>query len=175
MAKLTVSTLKKELNKKTKAVLIDEIISLYKTIPAVNEYYNIRAGNETEILEKYRAIITKEFVEGTTRGMPKLRFSVARKALNDFKKLTKDSRLIADLMFTYAESVSHFSSEYGPSEEKFYVLPEDMFEEVLEMASKGGFLDKFQVRARAMVAGACDGWGHFDSLKERYEVHYGRY
>jgi len=175
MSKISVSTLKKSLAKNSKADLIKEILLLYKKIPAVKEYYSMQAGDQKEILEKYKAIIEKEFVEGKTRGMPKLRFAVARKALNDFKKLTDDQYLIANLMLTYAESVSHFSSEYGPNEEKFYTLPEDMFEQVLEMAKKGGFLNKFKNRAYEMVDGACDGWGHLDSLQDTYKSYYGNF
>lgn len=175
MAKISVASLRKKLNNQNKADLVEEILSLYKKIPAVKEYYAMQAGDPKEILEKYKTIIEKEFIEGKTRGMPKLRFSVARKALNDFKKLTDDPYLIADLMLTYAESVSHFSSEYGPGEEKFYTLPENMFEEVLTMAKKGGFLKKFEDRAYEMVKNACDGWGHFDSLSSTYATYYGEF
>lgn len=175
MAKISVASLRKTLNNQSKSDLVKEILLLYKKIPAVKEYYAIQAGDPKKILEKYKAIIEKEFVEGRTRGMPKLRFSVAREALNDFKKLTDDPYLIADLMLTYAESVSLFSSEYGPREEKFYNLPENMFEEVLEMAKKESFLEKIEDRAYEMVGGACDGYGHYDSLKATYEDYYGKF
>jgi len=135
----------------------------------------MQTDDQKEVLEKYKAIIEKEFVEGKMRGMPKLRFSVARKALNDFKKLTDNQYLIADLMFTYAESVSWFSSEYGPREEKFYNLPEEMFEEILKMAKKEGFLKKLEDRAYEMVENACDGYEHYDSLKYTYEAYYGEF
>lgn len=175
MAKLTITTLRKRLATKSKADLIEEIILLYEKMPVVKEYYNAQADGAKEILKKYKAIIEKEFIEGKTRGEPKLRFAVARKALNDFKKLTTDQRLIADLMLIYAESVSHFSSEYGPREEKFYTLPEELFEKVLEMAKKGGFLKDFEHRAYEMTDNACDGWGHHDSLRETYESFYGQF
>lgn len=173
MGKVSVSRLKKDLTKKSKTALIEEILLLYKKIAAVKEYYSIQGGNQKEVLEKYKAIIEKEFLEGKTRGMPKLRFNVARKALNDFKKLTADQFLITDLMLTYAESVSHFSSNYGPNEEKFYTLPEDMFEQVLELAKKGDYLNKFKDRAYEMASNACDGWGHSDSLIDTYQNYYG--
>ena len=56
-------------------------------------------------MNKYKSIIEKEFIEGKTRGLPKMRFSVARKAVNDFKKLTNKPELIADIMLTYVESI----------------------------------------------------------------------
>ena len=75
----------------------------------------LHVSQRQEVLDKYKAIIEAEFIEGRTRGSPKL--SVASKAINDFKKLTTDVELIADLSFTYVESVSWFNNLYNPDVE----------------------------------------------------------
>jgi len=175
MSKFSITSLRKSLKEKSKEELVNEIILLSKKIPAVKEYYKAQSGDLQEVLKKYKTIIQKEFVEGMTRGMPKVRFAVARKALNDFKKLTDNQELIADLMLTYSESISYFSSDFGPNEEKFYTLPEELFEKVLSMAKKSGFLKKFEDRAYELVENACDGWGHQDSLTETYSQFYGKF
>ena len=173
MNKFTITNLKKQLSQKTKDELIKEITTLCQTFPQVKEYYKAQGGNIQELAKKYKDIIEKEFNGGATRGLPKARFSVARKALNDFKKLTNDPELIADLMLTYVESTSWFNTAYGPDGEEFYTRPEDMFETVLALIKKHKLLEKFQQRARDIVENATEGWGHRDSLEERYEEVYG--
>ena len=173
MKKFTITQLKKQLSLKSKEELIKEIGTLCQTFPQVKEYYQAQGDDIQALLNKYKAIIEKEFIEGQTRGLPKARFSVARKALNDFKKLTDNVELIADISLTYVESVSSFNSQFGPDSEEFYTKPENLFEEVLALIKQHNLLDKFKERAYDIVANACDGWGHQDSLRERYEMVYG--
>ncbi len=97
----------------------------------------------------------------------------AGKAITDFKKINTDPQYVADLMLTYVESVSSFTSEYEPDSEEFYTRPENMFENVLALIETHQFLEQFKERARDIVEHAIEGWGHYDSLKERYEAVYG--
>ena len=173
MSKFTITNLKKQLSQKSKEDLIKEIATLCQTFPQVKEYYKAQGSDVQELLKKYKDIIEKEFDTGKKRGLPKARFSVARKALNDFKKLTDDSELIVDIMLTYVESISGFNTEYGPDAEEFYTRPEDMFETVLALIKKNKLLEKFQQRAYDIVENATEAWGHRDSLEERYEEVYG--
>ena len=175
MKKFTITHLKKELVQKTKEELIKEITTLCQTFPQVKEYYQAQGNEIQELVKKYKSMIEKEFIEGKTRGMPKARFSVARKAVNDFKKLTNDIDLIADVMLTYVESISWFNGEYFPDVEEFYTRPEEMFENVLTLLKKQKRLEKFEPRAYNIVKNATDGWGYRDSLEERYEEVYGEW
>jgi hypothetical protein len=57
------------------------------------EYYQLKlAGNEgdAQVLEKYKAIIKKEFFPA--RGFGEARLSVARKAVMDYKKLSNSPK-----------------------------------------------------------------------------------
>lgn len=175
MKKFTITNFKKQLAQKTKEELIKEIATLCQTFPQVKEYYKGQGSDIQELVTKYKRIIEQEFIEGKTRGFPKARLSVARKALTDFKKLTNDPDLIIEMMLTYVESISWFNSEYGPDVQKFYTIPEDMFEQALAMIKKHHLEDRFEVRAQTIVENACEGWGHRDSLRERYEKVYGRF
>jgi len=173
--KFTVSQLKKDLSRKTKEELICEISMLCKQIPQVREYYQAQTGDTNKIVKKYKAIIEKEFIEGKTRGLPKARLSVAGKAVNDFKKLIKQPDLIAEIMFTHVESISSFCSEFAPDTEEYYTSPENMFEKVLALLKKHGMEKDYESRAYRIVENATEGYGHFDSLEERYEQVYGKF
>ncbi len=175
MKKLDLRQFKKTLEQKNKNQLIQEISMLCQKFPQVKEYYQAQEGGEAEVLTKYKRIIQKEFVEDTSKEFPKLRFSVARKAINDFKKLSKSPELLADLKLTYVESVSEFNNEFGPDAEKFYLIPEEMFNEVLGELKANGLLEKFQSRAHSLVENATDGWGHFDTLCDYYTEYYGAF
>ncbi|ESQ14153.1 MAG: hypothetical protein N838_03205 [Thiohalocapsa sp. PB-PSB1] len=175
MAKFTLTSLKKELTQKTKEELIQEISSLCQTFPQVKEYYKAQSSDVQELVKKYKAVIENEFIEGKTRGLPKARFSVARKALTDFKRLTSDPSLIADMMLTYVESISWFNSEYAPDAEEFYTKPEDMFEQALALIKKHHLENRFKLRAHTIVENSCEGWGHQDSLRMQYEAVYGKF
>ena len=175
MKKFTVTILKKQLAKKSKEDLINEISYLCQKFPQVKDYFKAQSGDIRDVLKKHEDIIEKEFVHGKTRGLPKVRFSVARKAVTDFKKLTDDPELIAEIMFTYVESVSCFNNEFSPDTERFYSASEKMFEDALKLLKKHGKLDGFKTGAYDIVANAPEGWGNKDSLKEIYEDFYGEF
>ncbi|MGB0847401.1 MAG: DUF6155 family protein [Thiolinea sp.] len=167
----TLTQLKKHLTEKTQQQLIIEIAELYKTFPQVKEYYQAQHTNIDDIAKKYKDIIIKEF-GGTARSFPKARFSVARKAVNDFKKLTNEPAPVADVMLTYVESTSGFCSEYHPDGENYYVSPENMFIDTLRFMHKHQLLDKFEERAKSIARNATEGWGHRDSLRDSYNDFY---
>ena len=164
--------LQKGLSKKTKAELIKEISTLCQKFPQVKEYYQTQTGEPKDVLKRYKTIIEKEFIEGKSRSLPKGRISIAKKAISDFKKLSKDPDLISDLMLTFVESISWFSTEYGPDREMFYTSPENMFERTLKLMGQNNLLGKYKSRAKKIVMNATDGWGHQDSLHGMYEDAY---
>ncbi|SEA91656.1 hypothetical protein SAMN05660964_02816 [Thiothrix caldifontis] len=164
----TLTDLKKHLAQKSKEQLIADIAELYKTFSPVKEFYQAQHADISEIAKKYKDIIIKEF-GGTGRGFPKARFSVARNAFNDFKKLTNEPALIADMMLTYVESTSGFCSEYGPDGEEYYTRPENMFTQALQLIQTHKLLEDFRDRAYSIVRNATEGYGHRDSLRDSYD------
>ncbi|MEN8446143.1 MAG: DUF6155 family protein [Cyanobacteria bacterium J06555_13] len=168
MSNFTLTSLKKQLSKKTKDELVQEIAMLYKTFTPVKEYYQAQGDDIQVLVKKYKSIIEKEFIFGKTRGLPSAKFSVARKALNDFKNLTKEPELIADMMLFYVECVSSFNTEFCPDAENFYTAPENLYETALAFIQKHQLEELFRKRAHDIVTNATDGWGHQDSLAEQY-------
>lgn len=78
-------------------------------------------------------------------------------------------------MLTFVASASNFNSNFAPDVEKYYRIPEDMFEDVLKLIEDNKLQVKYQQRAYDIVNNAIDFWGHFDSLEERYEEVYGKF
>lgn len=172
---MNVTILKKILAQKSKQELIDEILELYNKFPAVKECYQVKNGNANVVLDKYKDIIKKEFIHGYKQRLPKARVSVAKKAIQNFKRLNQEPVLLIDLMLEFVECISDFNNEFGPDSEPFYSGPEDMFKEILESLKKHNLLSKYENRMYRIVENATDAWGYSDSLKYHYEDFYGNF
>ncbi len=169
MKNITISKLKKSLSGKSENDLLEEIIVLFKKIPQVKEYYTLTFSEEGEelILGKYKEIITNVFFP--KRGYGKARLSVAKKAINDFKKISDKPSLLIDIMLHYVEQGVNFTDQYGDIDSPFYISMEKMFEEALRLSEKYNLLSFFKKNCEGIVNGACDGWGFKDSLSETYD------
>jgi hypothetical protein len=82
------AALKKELQSLTKEQLTEQILGLYDAYTSVKEYceHSLNPQSKKELVEKYKAIIVKEFFPKSDRT-GRTRFSVAKKAITDFKVL----------------------------------------------------------------------------------------
>ena len=168
MAKLTLTQMKKYLNTKTDVELREEILQLMKLFPNVKEYYAIKVNSdEDEIMEKYKKIIRNEFFPD--RGFGKLRYSVMKKALDDFIKISSNPACIAELMITYVESGVKFTNTYGDIDEVFYVKIENMYDRLLAYVSENNLEDIYGNRL-AEIMDQCSGigWGFEDTMVELY-------
>jgi len=172
MKNLTISKLKKALSGKSENDLLEEIINLFKKIPQVKEYYTLALSEEGEelIFDKYKEIITNEFFPKRDYG--KARLSVAKKAINDFKKISDKPSLIVEIMLHYVEQGVDFTDQYGDIDSPFYDSMEKMFEEALRLAEKNNLLSFFQKSCEEIVNGACEGWGFKDGLADTYYEFY---
>jgi hypothetical protein len=172
--KLTLTDLKGYLSGKTKEELVQEITAFYQRFPQLKDFYQIQGRDGNEVVQKYKKLIIEEF-EGKGRALPKARLSAEKKAVSDFKKLTGNPELIADVMLAYVESVSSFNSCYNPDAEDFYTSPEDMFAKALAIMHANNLLAKCETRAQEIVKNATEGYGHYDTLMRMCEAMYGDY
>jgi hypothetical protein len=170
--KLSLAELKKRLSSKANAELVEEIAQLYKTFPPVKEYYqSTLLGDDSAILKKYKEIINGEFLMRGNR-CPKMRLSVARKAVMDFKKISNSSQSIADIMITYVEAGVICSNEFGGINEPFYNSMESMYETALKYVVKEHLFADFDDRLIAIVEDTRGmGWGFHDQLSYLYEAY----
>ena len=170
--KLSLTDLKKRLSSKTNTELVEEIAQLYKNFPNVKEYYQaVLLGDDSAILEKYKEIVRGEFLMRGKR-FPKMRLSVARKAVTDFKKISSSTQSIADIMVTYVEAGVSCTNEFGDIDEPFYNSMESMYETALKYVVKEYLFGEFDDRLAAIVDDTRGmGWGFHDQLSYLYETY----
>jgi hypothetical protein len=166
--------LKKELQLLTKEQLIEQIMDLYDKNKAVKEFYNfyLNPRNEKELAEKYKKLIQKEFnVENPMRAG--LKFSVAKRAISDFRDLQPSHESLADVMLTLPECACEFTHSYGDMAEAYYNSAFNSFEAALKFMTKHNLLDHFKRRAEKCVkwASPC-GYGFADEMAQVFYDYY---
>ena len=127
------TALKRYLKARSKEELTGEISELFKKIPAVKDYYQVKLDPQAEgqVAEKYQKIIQDEFFPA--RGFGKARLAVARKAVNDYKKIAVSPASVADIRLFYVEQGVKFTNAYGDIDEPFYNSMEGMYEKAIGM------------------------------------------
>lgn len=174
MAKLSLPSLKKHLNDKSKDELVKEICEFYKKFPSVNDYYKnfLTERGRNEVLSKYKKIINDEFLP--SRGIGKLNLKVARKAISDFKKISTSCYDIADVMIYYVELGVYFSNLHDQVSENFYLNMEIMFDLALQYIQMTKQEEKFNLRCKIIVDNALDmGCGFHDCLSDSFAEYFG--
>jgi len=169
LALAKISDLKIYLNSLDEKTLKEEIIGLFKLHPAVKEYFSLKIcpEHENELLEKYKKIVKNEFFPD--RGFGKLRYSVMKKAVSDFKKIAKLPVNIAELMVFYVENGVAFTNNFGDVDERFYNNILAMYESVLKYVVDENLQKSYQTRLKEIVEeGDGIGWGFSDELTGLY-------
>jgi hypothetical protein len=169
---MATANLKKFLDSLSKDELIKHILELDKKYKPVQEYYQLFLTNDiVAVVHKYKQVIDNEFFP--KRGEPKMRLSIARNAVSEAKKLGLPSDNIADLMLFYVETGVEFTMAYGDIDEPFYNSMESMYLKALKFMHKENLLDRYTIRAKAIVDRTSDiGWGFHDTLCNYYYQYY---
>lgn len=168
---LKLTELKKELKEYDQKELITLISELYKLDPVVKNYLSVKfQGNETvEILftEARKKIKNVFFPE---RGFSKLSLATAKKAISDFRKLTRDEERTADLLIYYVELGTEFSATYGDINESFYESMVNTFAQAVKMIDTSyERVDSYDDRFQALLNNARNiGWGYPEVLDDIY-------
>ncbi|MDR0791841.1 MAG: DUF6155 family protein [Chitinophagaceae bacterium] len=168
------AALKKELQKLTKEQLVEQVLDLYDKNKSVKEFYEfyLNPSREKELAKKYKKIIHKEFnVENPERAG--LKFSIAKRAVSDFKDLQTSPETLADVMLYLPERACEFTYEYGDMTMQFYDSAYNNFKAAMEFIAKNNLLDDFQLRAEQCVkwASPC-GYGFAGDIANVYYEHY---
>jgi hypothetical protein len=168
------TALKKELQKLTKEQMIEQILDLYEKNKSIKEFYQfyLNPTNEKELVDKYKKQIRKEFnVENPMRSTEK--FSVAKRAISDFKNLQPSPESLADVMLYLPESACELTALFGDFSEQFYNGAYNNYKTALEFLKKQDLLMKFQNRAMQCVKWASNcGYGFADDIADVYYLHY---
>jgi hypothetical protein len=171
---ITRTELKRFLNDLPKDRLVNQVVDLWATLPQVQDYYEakVRPGNDEHVRQKYRAIVEREFYPA--RGLPKMKLSVARKAVMDYKKIAASAEGAADLMIYYVETGVRFTNDYGDIGEAFYSSMAGMYASALEWIAKHDLKPQFEQRCAAIVQDSYDcGYGFYDDVSAKFEEFFG--
>jgi len=107
------------------------LLQLYSKKSECKELIEAKFDPEVEAraFEKYKKQIISEFFPD--RGFGKLRYSVLRKALKNFKDISTNHKLVAELMMTHVEKGVEFTNAYGDIDDRFYDNIASMYAKVL--------------------------------------------
>jgi hypothetical protein len=167
--------LKKHLQTLTKDQVIEQVLELYGNCKPAKEYFEYFLNpDEKGLFEKYKAIIINEFYPKGKYTEPKTRFSVAKKAIADFRALKPSPALLADLMVTLPEMACKFTNEYGDMSEQYYTSAVNNYEAALKYLQQNNLLDNFRLRCEDCVkyAEPC-GYGFADEISQLFYEYYG--
>lgn len=171
---MTIKKLKECFQKQDQESLLDEILTLYKTFDVVKEYYDsrLKSTGSQEISQKYKKILEEQFC--SKKDFPELKYSVARKAINDFKKVSSNYLDVLDLQLTYVEYGVKCTLDYGDIDERFYSSMKSMFEKTLKDMDEYGVLKTFQKRCLNIhTQTQWMGWGFGDAIESLYKDFFG--
>lgn len=168
---MALKEIKQELLKQDKETLVKHILELYKKYDSVKEYFDFYVTpDEEKILEKYKEKVREGFYP--KRGM-RLKLSLSRKAINDFRKLDTSKEKLGDIMLYYVECGVEFTNDFGDISESFYTSVENTFEKSLSCFEKEGTLEKYKDRAKQILKDSDGiGWGFRDTLGDIYYNYY---
>lgn len=163
--------LKKELQKESKADLIRHIAELYKKYKPVKEYFSFYINpDEQALLMEYKGKVKEGFFP--SRGY-NIKLALARKALNDFKKLGPSEEKVVELELYYVECGVDCTNEYGDMWEAFYDSLVNTFYKAINKASTLGILKKVKKQADYIFNGSQNiGWGFEDGISDTYYEYY---
>ena len=170
---MKITELRKHLKESGQDQLIKDIVDLYQKNEFVKDYYitKYNADNSLTVLIKYKEIIEHEFFP--INGYGKARLSVAKKAITEFKKISKDKTSTAELMIFYVETGVQYTDCYGDINESFYLNMEGMYKRALDFIVKKSLEGKFQDRCLKIVNDTVNmGWGFHDELCESYYAYF---
>lgn len=156
--------------------LRDELLMLYKTFEVVREFYTprIEPSNIEKVIDKYKQVLEEQFCPQSAKwDFPELNYSVARKAISDFKKINSNPTAVIDLQLAYVEYGVECTLEYGDIDERFYNSMESMFRKTLKDMEEHGLLDLFEKRCLLIQQKTRGlGWGFGDAITELCEEYF---
>jgi len=166
--------LKKHLQSLTNEQMIETVLEMYDNIKPVKEYFEyFLTPDEKKMFEKYKTIIVNEFYPKGKYTEPRTRFSVAKKAITEFRTLKPSPELLGNLMLTLAEMACQFTYDYGDMLEQYYDSAYTNFKNALIYLQKNNLLDQFKLRCEECVkyASPC-GYGFADDISDLFYQYY---
>ncbi|MFA4887310.1 MAG: DUF6155 family protein [Candidatus Nanoarchaeia archaeon] len=154
----------KSLSKEELMLLLSELIKLKKE----NAYWlqgKLR-GKEgiNETMNYYKTRMKGAF------NSERINLQEARRAMAEFKTISKDPEQVIELMTFYIETGTELENRLGDLYESFYDSLESVFKQVITFLNQHTeLIEKFRPRLARVIERSCEGWGHRDILEELFE------
>ena len=157
------------MNKKLKKLGKEELYSLLQELSSLKkenaDFLRLKLQNRTDEAVTYYKQKIKEAL-----WKEKTNLREARKALIDFKKISKNPEHLLELMVFYVENGEKIDNEYGDMYEAFYSSMEAMFDQIIKTLNNNpDLIPKFKEKLDSIIDKSCEGWGHKDTLLDIYE------
>lgn len=166
----TWSTIKKGLAGYDRTALIGLLSDMYALSSQNKSFLSARCLPGTDALKPYLKIIDEALYPDILRNKP-VKIARAKKAINDYKKASGDSKGILELMVFFVETGTEFTVNFGDIDEDFYLSLERMFGQALDLllSMDRETIDEYQERFHAIVVRASNiGWGYHDALNDLF-------
>jgi hypothetical protein len=132
----------------SKEQLVEELMRMHDDFAQVREYLSMRVSpDDTAVREKYKRIIGKEFSFSYTRSP---RVSIAREAVQDYRKVAASAEGVADIMMYYVEQVEAYTADLG-ADEGLYSSAGRMYRDAVKHIVKHELQDRFRERSRRLA------------------------
>ncbi len=166
--------IRKQLRQKDPDQLIDLLKGLYDLSLANKAFLRLQFSDhpeDTEYLEKCRQRVIQA-IYPPQRNFPDYpKFAQARKAVNEYKKVTGDVNGIVDLLLIYVERGTAFTSDFGDIDEPFYERLETALSNAADLIKTSPTrIQLYQIfRARLLRLrkdAGWMGWGYGDTVND---------
>ena len=169
------SDIKRRLQSLEGAELLNLIQGLFKLSVENRAFlaaHVLGASASQTLLQPYREHIERAFY--TRGGRPQLKLSEGRKAIREYQVATDDPVGSLELMMTFVETGTQFTSEFGDIDEPFYNSLSSVLHEMDQfLTGEQGPELYWGIRERVLelpkLAGRI-GWGYGDEIQERVAV-----
>jgi len=145
--------------------VIQDLYTLNKTNQAFLEARFVPELAGVKIAE-YRKRVTQPFYPD--RGMGKLEYADAKKAIREYQEATSDLAGTLDLMLSFVEAGNQFTLDFGDIDERFYNTVEGMmFEVTKRLRTKDGkeLYPQFAARLQKLYDKSRNmGWGYSNEM-----------
>lgn len=154
--------------------LIELLKGLYDLSPANKAFVRQQfseSPQDAEFLEKCRRQVVQVIYPPRRQYPDYPKFSQARKAINEYKKATNDINGTIDLLLTYVERGTAFTSDFGDIDGPFYERLETALSNATDLITssptRNQLYQNFRPRfLRLLKEAGWMGWGYGDTIKE---------
>jgi hypothetical protein len=166
--------IRKQLRQKDPDQLIDLLKGLYDLSLGNKAFLRLQFSanhQDTEFLEKCRQQVIEAIYSPRRKYPDYPKFAQARKAINEYKKATGDIHGTVDILLTYVERGTAFTSDFGDIDEPFYERLETALSNVVDLikASPTRIQLYQNFRPRFLILrkeAGWMGWGYGDTVNE---------